>query len=162
MEAATAFRSVLLGVKVVYDARWLYRDLKPNNIGLIGEPPRSVLLDVGTSKHIPAGGLLRPVPGTVGTLGYLTPELELEDYDHSIDIWSMGIILFQLTFNDHPWKCAINPWRDGTENEALRPSFRTRYQNAINRMANDYRNARESPAEGFIHRECSMPTASCS
>lgn len=86
MEAATAFRSVLLGVKVVYDARWLYRDLKPNNIGLIGEPPRSVLLDVGTSKHIPAGGLLRPVPGTVGMLGYLTPELELEDYDHSIDI----------------------------------------------------------------------------
>jgi hypothetical protein len=166
MEAAAAFRGALLGVKVMHDARWLHRDLKPTNIGLIGsiglvgKPPRSVLLDVGTSRHIQTGGSLRPVPGTVGTVGYLAPELELEDYDHSIDIWSMGIILFELTYNCHPWKYAINPWRHGMENEALRPSFGTRYQNALDRMANDYRNARASPAEGYIHRECHMPTAS--
>jgi len=110
------------GVKVMHDGRWLHRDLKPTNIGLIG-PLRSVLLDVGTSRHIQAGGSLRPEPGTVGTVGYLAPELELEDYDHSIDIWSMGIILFELTYNYHLWKYAINPWRDGKTNEALRPSF---------------------------------------
>lgn len=77
------------------DGRWLHRDLKPTNIGLIG-PLRSVLLDVGTSRHIQAGGSLRPEPGTVGTVGYLAPELELEDYDHSIDIWSMGRDLWGL------------------------------------------------------------------
>lgn len=83
------------GVKVMQDGRWLHRDLKPTNIGLIG-PLRSVLLDVGTSRHIQAGGSLRPEPGTVGTVGYLAPELELEDYDHSIDIWSMGRDLWGL------------------------------------------------------------------
>jgi serine/threonine protein kinase len=117
--------------------------------------PASVLLDVGTSRHIQAGASLQPKPGTVGTVGYLAPELELEDYDHSINIWSMGIILFELTYNYHPWKYAINPWRDGKTNEALRPSFRESYQNAIDRMVRDYRNVGVSPPKGYIHRECS-------
>ncbi|KAK4207341.1 hypothetical protein QBC37DRAFT_433561 [Rhypophila decipiens] len=41
----------------------------------------------------------------------------------------MGIILFELTYNYHPWKYAINRWRDGKSNEALRPSFQKSYQN---------------------------------
>ena len=155
IEAATAFRAALLGVKVMHDGRWLHRDLKPTNIGLIGKPLRSVLLDVGTSRHIQAGGSLRPEPGTVGTIGYLAPELELEDYDHSIDIWSMGIILFELTYNYHLWKFSINLWRDGKDNEKLRPFFRKSYQNAIDKMARDHKSACASPARGYIHCECS-------
>jgi len=55
IEAATAFRAVLLGVKVIYNGRWLHRDLNLTNIGLIGligKPLRSILLDVGISRHI--------------------------------------------------------------------------------------------------------------
>jgi serine/threonine protein kinase len=52
IEAATAFHTALLGVKVMHDGRWLHRDLKPTNIGLIGKPLRSVLLDISTSRHI--------------------------------------------------------------------------------------------------------------
>ncbi|KAF2969142.1 hypothetical protein GQX73_g4381 [Xylaria multiplex] len=150
-EAAAAFRAALLGVKVMHDGGWLHSDLKPTNIGLIGNPFRPVLLDIGTSKHIQAGGSLVPEPGTSGTIGYLAPELELKDYDHSIDIWSMGIILFELTYGCHPWKFSINPWRDGEDNEKLRPSFWKSYQNAIDKMAKDYKNARASPARGYIH-----------
>lgn len=154
IEAATAFRAALLAVKVMHDGGWLHRDLKPTNIGLVGKPLRAVLLDVGTSRHIQAGGSLHAVPGTVGTIGYLAPELELEDYDHSIDIWSMGIILFELTYNYHPWKYAINPWCNGKANEALRPSFEKSYQDAIQKMVTDCRSARQSPTEGYIHRKC--------
>jgi serine/threonine protein kinase len=155
IESATAFRAALLGVKVMHDRRWLHCDLKPTNIGLIGKLLRSVLLDVGTSRHIQAGGSLRPEPGTVGTIGYLAPELELEDYDHSINIWSMGIILFKLTYNYHPWKFFINPWHDGKDNKKLRSSFRKSHQNAIDKMARDHKSACASPARGYIHRECS-------
>ncbi|KAI3338906.1 kinase-like domain-containing protein [Ustulina deusta] len=112
---------------------------------------RSVLLDVGTSRHIPADGSLLPTPGTVGTIGYLAPELELEAYDLSIDIWPMGVILYELTYNCHPWKLSINPWRDGKDNEALRDSFRKSYQNAIAKMARDYKSALASPTRGYIH-----------
>jgi serine/threonine protein kinase len=95
MEAAIAFRSALLGVKVMHNKRWVHRDLKPANIGILSGS--SVLLDVGTSRQIPADERLLSAPGTVGTINYLAPELELEAYDLSIDIWSMGVILYQLT-----------------------------------------------------------------
>jgi serine/threonine protein kinase len=52
IEAATVFRAVLLGVKVIHNRRWLHRDLKPTNIGLIGKPLCSILLDVSISRHI--------------------------------------------------------------------------------------------------------------
>ncbi|KAG6034678.1 hypothetical protein E4U41_006463 [Claviceps citrina] len=149
MVAAAAFREALLGLKVMHDQGWLHHDLKPTNIGLIGTPFRSVLLDVGTSRHIPAAELLRPGPGTVGTIGYLAPELEMKDYNHSVDIWAMGIILFELTHNYHPWKMSQNPWREG--NEKLRRSFEASYEIAIHNMARDYESARVSPSAGYLH-----------
>ncbi|KAI0423863.1 hypothetical protein F5Y09DRAFT_326182 [Xylaria sp. FL1042] len=54
---------------------------------------------------------------------------------------------------------SINPWRNGEDNENLRPSFLQSYQNAIGRMARDYNSARGSPAKGYIDRECPMPSS---
>ncbi|OCK93538.1 uncharacterized protein K441DRAFT_565562, partial [Cenococcum geophilum 1.58] len=52
IEAVTAFYTALLGIKVIYNRRWLYRNLKLTNISLIGKPLRSILLDVSISKYI--------------------------------------------------------------------------------------------------------------
>ncbi|KAH9219376.1 hypothetical protein DL95DRAFT_384430 [Leptodontidium sp. 2 PMI_412] len=65
----------------------------------------------------------------------------------------MGIILFQLTYNYHPWKFSINQCRDGKDNKQLRASFRKSNERAIDKMAKDYESARASPAKGFLHRE---------
>jgi len=151
IEAAIAFRTSLLGVKVMHDGGWVHRDLKPANIGLIGRPPRAVLLDVGVSRYIEPGRSLLPNPGHFGTVGYLAPESELGKYDHAVDIWAMGIVLFQLTYNYHPWKFSKNPWRNGEDNNELRGSFRKSHEKAIDKMAKDYERARASPAKGFLH-----------
>lgn len=143
----------------MHDQGWLHRDLKPTNIGIVGMPLRSVLLDIGTSAQ---GTALLPEPGCGGTQGYLAPERELEKYDNSVDIWAMGVILYELTYGHHPWKFAINPWREGKENEKLRPAFRKSYQDTIDRMARDYQSARRSPTEGYIHRRCFMDRQSAS
>jgi serine/threonine protein kinase len=45
IEVAGVFRDTLLGLKVIYNNGWVYRDLKPPNIGVI--LGRVVLLDVG-------------------------------------------------------------------------------------------------------------------
>ena len=156
IEAAIAFRTSLLGVKVMHDGGWVHRDLKPANIGLIGRPPRAVLLDVGVSRYIEPGRSLLPNPGHFGTVGYLAPESELGKYDHAVDIWAMGIVLFQLTYNYHPWKFSKNPWRNGEDNNELRGSFRKSHEKAIDKMAKDYERARASPAKGFLHREYSV------
>lgn len=71
----------------------------------------------------------------------------------------MGVILFELTYNYHPWKFSINPWRNGN-NEELRPFFEENYESAIGRMSRDYQNASTSPAKGYIHRKCSFRKAS--
>ncbi|KAI0549156.1 hypothetical protein F4679DRAFT_547727 [Xylaria curta] len=62
--------------------------------------------------HIKKGEFLDHRPGTVGTIGYLAPELEMLCWDHSIEIWSMGVILYQLMYSRHPWEFKINPWRE--------------------------------------------------
>ena len=66
----------------------------------------------------------------------------------------MGVVLFELTYGYHPWLFAINTWREGQSNEQLRERFEQSYQNAIDKMARDFMNARASPANGFLHREC--------
>ncbi len=155
IEAAYALREALIGVKVMHDGDWLHSDLKPANIGLFDKPYRSVPLDLGSSKQILTGSSLKCRPGTAGTIGYLAPELELEDYDHSIDIWAMGVILYELTYDEHPWRFSINPWRKGRDYEALRSSFKESYRYAANRMVKDYSSARASPTSGYIH--CQYP-----
>ncbi|MCJ1466001.1 hypothetical protein MMC07_004620 [Pseudocyphellaria aurata] len=151
LKAAAAFRDALLGLQCMHHGGWMHRDLKPTNIGLIGTSARAILLDHGQSARLQPCTVMKPKPGRVGTVGYLAPELEIEDYDHSIDIWAMGIILYELTYKYHPWLFALNPWRDRKENENLRPQFQRCYQEAIKKMMEDYNATHEAPTEGFIH-----------
>ena len=153
--AAAIFRSALEGVKFLHSKNWLHLDLKPANIGVMGNPGRAVLLDIGHARQLEPGAVIRPTPDCGGTIGYLAPERELGNYDHLADIWSMGVILYELTHGHHPWKFALNPWRDREENKELRPTFLKSYQAATDRMKNDYGAARQSPPEGYIHRTSS-------
>lgn len=148
MKGAAAFRDALLGVKFLHDHRWVHGDLKPANIGL----PRSVLLDTDTSMYLESGDMASPTPGSGGTVDYLAPERELEKYDFAVDIWSMGVIGYELTYGRHPWRLSLNPWRDGEEHESLRPRFRDAYKEAIERLGRHHQRARQSPARGYIHR----------
>ena len=121
IKAVTAFYTILLGVKVIYNRHWLYRDLKPTNIGLISKPLHSVLLNIGIFRYIQAGKLLQLELDTVSTISYLAPKFKLKDYNHSINIQSMGIILFKLIYNYYLQKFPINLQRDGkiTKNYTL-------------------------------------------
>ncbi|KAI0098545.1 kinase-like domain-containing protein [Nemania sp. FL0031] len=152
MKAASVFRTALEGVKVMHDAGWLHRDLKPGNIGILDHPPRAVLLDLGSSKQIPANGWLPSQPGTAGTINYLAPEFEFkETYGRSIDIWSMGVILYELTYGDHPWMFYNNPWRSDMVDESLTNAFRACHKDAFEKMYEDSRKARYLPTQGYIH-----------
>lgn len=153
MEAAQAFRDTLLGVRVLHDHSWMHGDLKPANIGMIGTPPRAVLLDVGQATCLAPGVSLDPKPGSGGTVNYLAPERELASHDHLVDIWSLGIIGYELTYGHHPWRFSLNPWRDDNPKcKELRSAFHEKYRKAINRLTCDSRSTKNS--QGHIHREC--------
>src|SRR5262249_17867666 len=91
----------------------VHRDLKPENVMLTRSGVIKVL-DFGIAKRVAAraadpGGLsdpARPVVDAnarVGTLPYMSPEqIALDPVDHRIDVWAVGIMLFELVTGAHP------------------------------------------------------------
>ncbi|KAI4141430.1 MAG: hypothetical protein L6R39_005332 [Caloplaca ligustica] len=116
------FKESLLAVQFLHLRGWMHRDLKPANVGVHGD--LVVLLDLGNAIR-PSIGFVDHMPGQLGTIGYLAPEMEMQPYGSAIDIWSMGVIGYELVYGRQPWSTRRNPWREGNEN--LRPGFSARY-----------------------------------
>jgi len=82
----------------------LHRDVKPENIVLVGGSP--VLIDFGLSwamgdAHVTRAGT------TVGSPSYLAPERALgHDGDHRVDVYAMGVILYELIAGKKPFAAA--------------------------------------------------------
>mmetsp|Transcript_22601 Transcript_22601/g.72352 ORF Transcript_22601/g.72352 Transcript_22601/m.72352 type:complete len:404 (-) Transcript_22601:340-1551(-) len=98
----------LKGLEYMHENWVLHRDLKPQNILIIGEGPKRgnlQLADLGLARIFRAP--LRPlgnVDKTVVTLWYRAPELLLgtNHYTTAVDIWSMGCIFAELFFAHNP------------------------------------------------------------
>ncbi len=96
---------VLSGLAAVHDAGIVHRDLKPENIFLVedadGVYPK--LLDFGVSRAVDPRSDLESVLPTienaiVGTPQFMSPEQArgLPNIDHRSDLWSVGVILYEL------------------------------------------------------------------
>ncbi|RPB06896.1 kinase-like protein [Morchella conica CCBAS932] len=100
-------RQILDGLKVMHDNNFCHRDLKPENILVVSPSPIIVkICDFGVSKRLQEGTNFRT---TVGTLGYVAPEVsDLFDNDSSVytcavDIWSLGCLIFALLTKETPF-----------------------------------------------------------
>ncbi len=79
----------------------VHRDIKPANLFITqradGEPLLKVL-DFGISKLSAMNGQLTATQTVVGTPAYMSPEQmrSSRDVDHRSDIWSLGVVLYEL------------------------------------------------------------------
>ena len=86
----------------VHNKKIIHRDLKPENIFLAIErdgTKRTKILDFGISKvKTDKDGRVTQTGMLLGTPYYLSPEQAcgLKDADHRINIWPMGVILYQM------------------------------------------------------------------
>jgi serine/threonine-protein kinase len=90
--------------------RIVHRDLKPENLFLVRRPGRKPLikvLDFGISKLLEMTDALSSTKTSVmmGSPAYMSPEqMQSPKYvDGRTDIWSLGVILYQLTSGQLPY-----------------------------------------------------------
>lgn len=93
---------VCKGLEIAHKAGIVHRDIKLENI-LINREGRVKILDFGLAKLKGATKLTRD-SAAVGTAFYMSPEqLKGEDFDHRIDIWSLGVTMYVMTTGELPF-----------------------------------------------------------
>jgi serine/threonine protein kinase len=111
----TLFKKILLGVRYIHSKNIIHRDLKPSNIliKLDDDNINVKISDFGCSKIIEnddyydeyrqkkikliTDNSIIPSSEYIGTINYVAPEIEnYEHHDFKSDIYSLGIILFEL------------------------------------------------------------------
>lgn len=89
---------ILAGLSHLHDRGIIHRDLKPTNILFQGEIPR--LTDFGISRVLSSTTNSR---SSAGTPSYMAPEAFNGVRDIQTDIWSVGVILFQMLYGHLPF-----------------------------------------------------------
>jgi serine/threonine protein kinase len=88
------------GVEYLHDHGIVHRDLKPANLFL--EEGVVKIGDYGLSKFM-ANSIERGHSTSVGTCHYMAPEISTGKYQRPIDIYAMGIILYELLTGTVPF-----------------------------------------------------------
>ncbi|KAL1527137.1 hypothetical protein AB1Y20_015819 [Prymnesium parvum] len=98
---------LLLALGHAHERKVLHRDLKPQNIFLMLDGTVR-LGDFGISRVL--SSTMSVVNTCVGTPLYLAPEIcSGESYDDRCDVWSLGVLLFELCALEHPFKSNVMP-----------------------------------------------------
>lgn len=93
------FTEIVLAIRYIHSKGILHRDLKPENV-FIASDDTIKLGDFGLSR------VVDDTASTIcGTPAYMAPEIVVNKlYDEKADVWSLGVILYELITLDKPYK----------------------------------------------------------
>jgi len=117
--ASNIIRQIVSAVEYLHSNGIAHRDLKPENLLSSGDDDNEVIkiIDFGLSKKFGDEQLVT----SVGSPGYVAPEvLTAESYDKSVDMWSVGVILYILL-------CGFPPFFADTSTELFKKIIDVKY-----------------------------------
>lgn len=92
---------IICGLKYLFEKNIIHRDMKPENI-LIDRNTIKIC-DFGFAKEIKENDLLNTF---CGSPLYMAPEiLSFHTYSDKADVWSLGVIIYEIIFKKHPYPC---------------------------------------------------------
>ena len=95
-------RDLAKALKTIHNRGIMHRDIKPSNIFIKNLENKEKIIklgDFGCSIYINNN-----ISDSIGSILYSAPEMVKDlEYDEKIDLWSLGITLFELYFGDLPY-----------------------------------------------------------
>ncbi|KAF6205858.1 hypothetical protein GE061_020032 [Apolygus lucorum] len=97
--AAKYICQVAEGLHHMHSRRYIHRDVKPENV-LVDDRGNAKLADFGWATS----SVCKP-HGYCGTTDYMAPEvIQGKAYNHSVDIWCLGVMTFELLVGWGPFR----------------------------------------------------------
>ena len=94
-EAASFADQIASALQYAHDSKVVHRDVKPSNI-LLRADGYAYLVDFGLAKALMGAESLTSDGAMVGTPEYMAPEQSNGESDYRSDIYSLGVILYQM------------------------------------------------------------------
>lgn len=107
--ALAVVTGILNGITVIHEKGVVHRNLCPENILMVGDIPKLMNFDLSYQLEDRQLTVI-PDPSSLKRSAHIAPEIysQEEDLSENADLFSTGVLLYQMLTGDLPFKCSLD------------------------------------------------------